>query len=115
MKKILIAVAALGFNYSVCAGDLFEIVTWKFRPEISITQAQEATKGLDKFLKSVKGFKKRSTYFSKESGHWVDVVTWKNIESARAALKAAETHRSYLAFRPLVDEKSVNLSHYEKR
>ena len=110
MKKILI-VAFFFYSWAAKA-DVIEIVSWKFKQGVSSQQATDSTKGLDKFLKSVQGFRSRSTYFDKKSMQWVDVVVWKDRASAESALKAAETHPAYQAFFPLVEEKSVNMGHY---
>ncbi len=112
--KIVVGFLFLALSVTANA-DVYEIVTWKFKPGTSEQMATEATKGLDIFLRSIKGFKTRSTYYSKESNQWVDVVIWKDLESAKAALVQSENHQSYKAFMPLVDEKSVNLSHYDKK
>lgn len=81
---------------------------------MGLKDAREAAAGLDRFLKTARGFRSRSTYFSRESKRWCDVLLWKDLESALAAAKAIEAHPAYRRFARLVDEKSIDLAHYEK-
>jgi len=114
VKTLLIeGLFMLGSN-AAKAEDVFEIVSFKFKENVSMEDQKKALEKLNTCVKKYEGFKSREYYFSKESNSWIDSVVWTSSEDAKKAaeqiMKDPETGKIF----SLMDDKSMVFSHYER-
>lgn len=96
------------------AGDVFEIVSTKFKEGISIEEQQRAMANLNEVVKQFEGFKSRDYYYSADNGRWVDFVVWSDHELALKASESAMSDPKAGEVFTLMDESSSIFSHYER-
>lgn len=96
------------------AGNIFEIVTFKFKENISMDDQKKALEKLNTCVKKFEGFISREYYFSKENKSWVDSVVWKSSDYAKKAAKQVMDDPEAAKIFSLMDEKSMMFSHYER-
>ncbi len=103
----------LGSN-NLLAEDTFEIVSFKFKENVSMEDQKMALEKLNVCVKKYEGFKSREYYFSKDSNSWIDSVVWVSSEKAKNAadliMKDPEARKIF----SLMDDKSIVFSHYER-
>ncbi|EQC47384.1 hypothetical protein [Bacteriovorax sp. Seq25_V] len=103
----------LGSNI-VIAGDIFEIVTFKFKENVSMEDQKKALEKLNTCVKKYEGFKSREYYFSKDSNTWVDSVVWTSSENAKKAAEQVMKDPEAGKIFSMIDDKSIVFSHYER-
>lgn len=114
LKTLLIGgLLMLGSNIA-SAGDIFEIVTFKFKENVSMEDQKKALEKLNTCVKKYEGFKSREYFFSKESNSWIDSVVWTSSENAKKAAEQVMKDPEAGKIFSLMDDKSMVFSHYEK-
>ena len=96
------------------AGDVFEVVSVKFKAGINIEEQKKLMMDLNNVIKKFEGFKSRDYYYSVENGRWIDFVAWTDIKLAKKASEQAMTNTLAGNVFSKMDEKSMIFSHYER-
>jgi len=96
------------------SGDVFEIVSTKFKEGISMDEQKRAMANLNEVVKQFEGFKSRDYFYSADSGRWVDFVVWSDHELALKASESAMRDPKAGEVFKLMDDSSSIFSHYER-
>ena len=113
MKTILGVLFMLISNLSF-AGDVFEIVSFKFKDGVKVEEQKKLMVELDKVLIGYEGFKSRDYYFSPEDGRWIDLVVWTDVKLAKKASDTAMKDPKAAVVFSKIDDKTTVFSHYER-
>lgn len=92
----------------------FEIVSFAFNKEVSFDAQLSSVEALNDIVKTLKGFKSRDYYYSKDNQRWFDFIVWESIEDAQAASKLIMNNPQALEIFALMDEETMSFSHYKK-
>ena len=113
MKSLLIGGIFMLFASTAIAGDVFEIVSTKFKEGTSIEEQKRAMAKLNDVVKQFEGFKSRDYYYSADNGRWIDFVVWSDQELAVKASESAMNDPKAGEVFSLMDENTMIFSHYE--
>lgn len=114
MKPLLIGAILMLIAGTAKAEDVFEIVSTKFKEGISLEEQKQSMAKLNQVVGQFPGFRSRQYYYSSESGRWIDVVLWTDIESAKKASEQAMINPTSSEVFVKMDESSTIFSYYEK-
>lgn len=92
------------------SGQVIEIAKFRKKAGVDETEFRRAVAVIDKFAEQQGGFISRDTG-PDEKGGWIDVVRWRDMASARAAAKAAETSEICAKAFSLLDPKFEEMNH----
>ena len=87
-----------------------ELVLFKFKAGTSEEKAIAAARSVNDFVLSQKGFISRK-FAKTDDGRFVDLVYWRDMESAQNASKAAMEVPSNQAFFSLIEEREMVFLH----
>ena len=113
MKALLVGGIFMLFANTAIAGDVFEIVSTKFKEGTPIEKQKKAMAKLNAVVKEFEGFKSRDYYYSADNGRWVDFVVWSDQELAVKASELAMNDPKAGEVFSLMDENTMIFSHYE--
>jgi hypothetical protein len=94
------------------AGDVFEVVSFKFIEGIDIEVQTKYMTQLNDFVSSFEGFKSRDFFYSSEIGRWIDLVVWSDLKFATKASDALMKDPVAGAIFSKIEKKSMVFSHY---
>lgn len=114
MKTILIGGFIMLFSNISNAGDVFEVVSMKFKEGVRLEEQKKMMSHLDEVIKKFEGFKSRDYYYSTDNGRWIDFVVWTDIKLAKKAAEQIMKNAEVGKFFSKMDEKSMIFSHYER-
>lgn len=115
LKKILcISLAAAAFvacgSSSAPQAGVVEIAKFRKKANIGEAEFQESIRLLDSFVEKQPGFISREVGPDGKGG-WVDVVKWRDLQSANAAMKASEQSEICAKAFALLDPKYLEMNH----
>lgn len=91
--------------------NVLEVVLFKPKADVTNEVLIKTAASIDEFIKDQTGFIKRELAQT-ENGQWIDIVHWTDMESAHHAAEAAMSSPICLPFFSLIDESTINMSHY---
>ena len=71
-------------------------------------------RGIGPLVSRIEGFVSRNFFFSPESGLWLEMIAWSNIESARAGEQEVMQSPEGGALFSRIDSDSVVFGHFRK-
>ena len=89
-----------------------EIVEFQLNEGVSIEAFLSEIEDIKPFITSLDGYIEQHTARN-EKGLWVDVVRWRDLDSALAAAKAFETSEEVKAFAQMINYSTIKMQHYE--
>ncbi len=89
-----------------------EVVEFKLSNSVSEDAFLSEVHKTNTFVSSLKGFIKRQTA-KNETGLWIDIVEWKDMESAQAAAETFVTSEAVKNFIGMLDQKTIRMQHFE--
>jgi hypothetical protein len=99
---------------SATVADSYEIVVTKFKDDISHDAQVEAMSRLNDVVSQFDGFKSRDFFYSAEIDRWIDLIAWRDVQSAKKASETLPTNRVAGEVFSLMDESSLLFSHYKR-
>ena len=91
-----------------------EIVSFRFRDEVSLEDQKLMMSILNEKLVSYEGFISRDYYYSVDNGRWIDFVVWSDVKLAKKASEAVMSDPKAGAIFSKIDDKTMIFSHYER-
>jgi len=91
-------------------GHVIEIAKFRKKTGVDETEFKRAVTAIDRFAEQQAGLISRDTG-PDEKGGWIDIVRWRDMASARAAAKAAETSEICAKAFSLLDPKFEEMNH----
>lgn len=118
MKNLLLAIVSLFISFPVLAAGTaplpyVEIAPFKPKPNVTDKQLLAAIDGMEHSIRQFPGFLRRET-IQMENGTWLDIVYWKDKNTAENALKLAETSEKCQRFFHLIDETEQPMQYGQK-
>ena len=92
--------------------ETMEVVVFNTKSNITNQQVTNAAKLMLETLQSWDGFQSRELVLVGDE-KWIDIIHWKNLESATMAQEKAMKNKICLAFFSLIDEKQQQFYHGE--
>ena len=89
-----------------------EMVLWKAKEGISTEEAKIAIVKLNKVVASFPGFISRTTSIA-EDGQFLDIVLWKDLESALKASDQVMKNEDLIPIFNTIEEKEMIFKHFE--
>jgi hypothetical protein len=93
---------------------VYEIVSLRFT-EGTPAQQQEHLEVLGRWVRTQPGFVDRATYYDAQQARWVDVVTWKDLAAATAAMELGMKEPSLGPSMATMDHQTMTIGHFERR
>jgi hypothetical protein len=91
---------------------ILEVVEFKLNNSVSEDTFLSEVHKTNAFVSSLKGFMKRHTA-KNETGLWIDIVEWQDMESAQAAAETFVTSEPAKDFIGMLDQKTISMQHFE--
>jgi len=95
-------------------GEIYELVSFKYKNGVSFEEQQEATERLSDIVASCRGFKFRNFYYSEGANCWFDFVSWETMEDAKKASNQVMENPVAQEVFALMEQESIMCSHYSK-
>lgn len=89
-----------------------EVVEFRLNSSVSEDAFLSEVHKTNAFVSSLKGFIKRHTA-KNETGLWIDIVEWQDMESAQAAAEMFMTSEAVKNFIGMLDQKTIRMQHFE--
>jgi hypothetical protein len=93
----------------------FEIVHFAFLPHVAPQRQEEAMKALGVWAAAQPGFLSRQSYHDARQSRWTDVVEWRDLEQATAAMERSQREPALAGVMALIDSATVHAGHFERR
>jgi hypothetical protein len=90
---------------------ILELVMFRLRKDILRNEFNAASRTVTDCLKTYPGFLSRTLYHVKEQDSWIDIVTWKDMPSAKAAANRIKSDAQCRNFLESIDSDSVKIIH----
>jgi len=114
MKNVLFGSIMLISSSIATAEDVFEIVSMKFKDDVSLEEQKQAMSTLNTVVAKFEGFKARDYFYSEENQRWVDFVVWSDLVLAKKASESVMSNPEATALFSLIEEQSMIFSHYSR-
>jgi len=88
--------------------NVFEILKWKSKLEITDTAMIEAVNNMVEDLKMLKGFLNQTLY-KDSKGFWVDVYYWKSEQDAHASNEIMANKESFINLIEIIEPGSISI------
>lgn len=89
----------------------YEIVFYRFRPDVPHGDAVRVVDGFDAFLRRCPGFLGRHVLYDEGHRTWIDIAEWASMADAKAAAAAFNDSADGATFMALAEHTSVQLFH----
>jgi len=114
MKNVLLGSAMLLSSSIATAEDAFEIISMKFKDEVSFEEQKQAMSTLNSIVTTFEGFKARDYFYSEENQRWIDFIVWTDLSLAKKASTIVMNNPTATAVFALMEEESMIFSYYRK-
>ena len=112
-----ICIAFLSLHSTVSASEnctgkpVTEVVTFKLVAETSIAEFKLSAISVEKELQKIPGYLRRSLLQS-DTGEWIDIVSWNQLNTAKAAAMSLQENPTAQQFFSHIDPNSVAFNYY---
>ncbi len=93
----------------------FEIVHFAFLSGTSLQRQTEAMQTLGDWAAAQPGFVSRQSFHDPRQARWTDVVEWRSLDQATAAMARSQQEPLLASVMALIDPGTVQAGHFEKR
>lgn len=114
MKSMVIGGILMLSSQVAVAGDVFEIVSSKFKDTVTLEEQKAQMAQLNEIVSKFEGFKSRDYFYSEENGRWIDFIVWNDLNLAIAASKQAMNDPVARSIFMNIEENSMIFSHYQR-
>lgn len=92
----------------------FEIVHFAFQAAVPLPRQIQCMKALGNWAQMQPGFLARQSYHDQQSNRWTDVVEWKSVADAKAAMERSQQEASLADVMTLIAPDSLYVGHHER-
>jgi hypothetical protein len=92
-----------------------EIVSFRFSDNRPVADQLERLETMGRWVKAQPGFVGRTSYYEAEQDRWIDLVTWTDLASARAAMERSQQEPTLATALGSIDLATLAMGHYERR
>lgn len=91
---------------------VMEVVTFRANSGINVKEMSDAAQAINPWLETQPGFISRRLGINHD-GNWIEVISWRNMESAEAASANMMRAEGAGAFMDAIDKSSITMHHYD--